>query len=638
MSTDSPPLKKRKIRQCTFRKEWRSQPEYESWLLPVDDDATAARCTICASTFTVKFDGVSAVKHHASTQKHKQKSLASKQSATVKKFFVPAISSAEDHVTAAELGTIFHGIKHNYSYLSMDCGSKLAPKVFSDSDIASRMRLGRTKMEHLVKDVLAPYAVECIVEKLRPAGRNLPFALSTDASNKGNRKLFPIAVRFYDVSGAGITDALIDFCEQADETSGGICELLATSLEKVGLSLERAVAYSADNASVNYGKHNSVFQKMQKDQPTLLKANCNCHVVHNTAKHAVKSLKFDVETLVLKVFKEFSSSSKCVEELKTFFEFCDQEYSKVLCHISVRWLSLFTALDRLIKNWTPIKSYFLSQGEEECEKIIWRFISNQADGLSESVTLPECYMHFMHSFLAMFHSAILTLEKSHLEPTELYAVMTKLRKQLINRRDDMFFGVKANLGLEILPGGQVAKLEFLNVYDRALAYLEKWFDFENSPFKMLAELDLRKGAPTTLVVINAGNLFGIDFQEEGDELYSELCLLKDALPGLLKCDEKSSSMWLKFLKAVKCPLLQNLMEHVYSIPCSNAFVERVFSVMGNLWTDERNQLSVPMVKAELCVRYNLVYSCEEFVKMARENKKLIRAAKSNSKYIFKFRE
>ncbi|KAG0414438.1 hypothetical protein HPB47_008382 [Ixodes persulcatus] len=208
------------------RPDWRSQPEYESWLLPVDDDATAARCTLCASTYTVKFDGVSTVKHHASTQKHKQKSLASKQSAALTKFFAPATSSAEDKVTAAELGTIFHGIKHNYSYLSMDCGSKLAPKVFPNSDVACRMRVGRTKMEHLVKDVLAPYA------KLRPASRNLPFALSTDASNKGNRKLFPIAVRFYDVNDAGITDALIDFCEQADDTSGGICELLATSLEK----------------------------------------------------------------------------------------------------------------------------------------------------------------------------------------------------------------------------------------------------------------------------------------------------------------------------------------------------------------------------------------------------------------------
>ncbi|EEC03574.1 hypothetical protein IscW_ISCW003255 [Ixodes scapularis] len=87
-------------------------------------------------------------------------------------------------------------------------------------------------MEHLVKDVLTPYAVECIVEKLRPAGRNLPFAPSKDASHKKIKKLFPIAVHFYNVNGAGITDALIDFCEQVDETSGGICELLATSVEK----------------------------------------------------------------------------------------------------------------------------------------------------------------------------------------------------------------------------------------------------------------------------------------------------------------------------------------------------------------------------------------------------------------------
>ncbi|KAH9383231.1 hypothetical protein HPB48_024300 [Haemaphysalis longicornis] len=160
------------------------------------------------------------------------------------------------------------------------------------------MRLGRTNLEHPVKDVLAPYAVECIVEKLRPAGRNLPFSLSRYASNKGNRKLFLVAVRFYDVNGAGITDALIDFCEQADETSNGISELLEKRLDKVGLSLERAVAYGADNASVN--------------------------------------------------------------------------------------------------------SYFRRKGEEECEKIIWIFIGNEEGALSECVTIPECYLHFVHSFLGMF--------------------------------------------------------------------------------------------------------------------------------------------------------------------------------------------------------------------------------------------
>lgn len=104
-----------------------------------------------------------------------QEELASKQPAVLTKFFAPATSSAEDNVTAAELGTVFYGIKHNYSYLSMDCGSKLASKVFPDSDVASRMRLGRSKMEHLVKDVLAPYAVECIAEKLYPAGVSCHF-------------------------------------------------------------------------------------------------------------------------------------------------------------------------------------------------------------------------------------------------------------------------------------------------------------------------------------------------------------------------------------------------------------------------------------------------------------------------------
>lgn len=93
------------------------------------------------------------------------------------------------------------------------------------------------KMEHLEKYVLAPYTVECIVGKHCPAGYNLPFTFSTDASNKGHRNLFPIAVSFYDVNGVAITDDLINCCEQADETSGGISELLATRLKKVGLSL-----------------------------------------------------------------------------------------------------------------------------------------------------------------------------------------------------------------------------------------------------------------------------------------------------------------------------------------------------------------------------------------------------------------
>jgi hypothetical protein len=35
------------------------------------------------------------------------------------------------------------------------------------------------------------------------------------------------------------------------------------------------------------------------------------------------------------------------------------------------------------------------------------------------------------------------------------------------------------------------------------------------------------------------------------------------------------------------------------IPVSNSSVEQVFSVMGSVWTDERNRLSTESVKSEV---------------------------------------
>lgn len=130
------------------------------------------------------------------------------------------------------------------------------------------------------------------------------FSVCTDASNKSKQKNLPTAVRFFNVNGGGIMDAPTDFREQLDETFRAIPEMLTNSFDTVGLSLEHVVAHGADNALANNGKHCSVFQKLQ-DQPRLLKANCNCHVLNNTTKHAVKFLTCDVDNLILKVFRDF---------------------------------------------------------------------------------------------------------------------------------------------------------------------------------------------------------------------------------------------------------------------------------------------------------------------------------------------
>ncbi|GFW30949.1 hypothetical protein TNCV_2940491 [Trichonephila clavipes] len=51
-------------------------------------------------------------------------------------------------------------------------------------------------------------------------------------------------------------------------------------------------------------------------------------------------------------------------------------------------------------------------------------------------------------------------------------------------------------------------------------------------------------------------------------------------------------MWCNFFQKEEAPNLLKIVQFVCSVPVSNAFVERIFSVMGNVWTDERNRVAV----------------------------------------------
>lgn len=158
---------------------------------------------------------------------------------------------------------------------------------------------------------------------------------------------------------------MLDFMENADESAAGIIDAIQQSLDKFALSLDQVTAYSADNASVNYGIHNSVFTNLKKRQKDLLQGNCHAHITHNTVKHAIDQLTVDVENVVLKIYGHFSMSAKRRESLKEFCHvFCDVEFREIPRHVSTRWLSLNPAISRLMQTWTALRSYFISLGEE----------------------------------------------------------------------------------------------------------------------------------------------------------------------------------------------------------------------------------------------------------------------------------
>jgi hypothetical protein len=63
------------------------------------------------------------------------------------------------------------------------------------------------------------------------------YSLSNDASNRGNKKLFPVAVRYWTPKN-GIEYKVLDFYDDPDETSAGIANQIKARLTENLLSLE----------------------------------------------------------------------------------------------------------------------------------------------------------------------------------------------------------------------------------------------------------------------------------------------------------------------------------------------------------------------------------------------------------------
>lgn len=260
-------------------------------------------------------------------------------------------------------------------------------------------------------------------------------------------------------------------------------------MRKYGLDIAYVSAYSADNASVNFGVHNSVFQKLKAENGGILKANCICHVIHNAGRNACKALSFDVENLVLKVYAEFSNSAKKNSKLKECFAYLDMEYEIILKHGITRWLSLLTALERLILAWPAVKSYFLELGEDSCNKVVWDFIKTQEneleDDLSGRLSFHECYIYFVHHYMMILNATLLKLQSNSLTSSEVHPIMEELVLKLTKRLQDNFFGSKVKSALRHLKASEQKKFmeEANRVYQRSLEYIMKYYNLETTPFK-----------------------------------------------------------------------------------------------------------------------------------------------------------
>lgn len=329
--------------------------------------------------------------------------------------YAPKNCKLDQLVAATEATLAYHTVYHHFSYLS----NHLLSKLFEDSKTASRIQCGRTKTQAIVDNVLAPHSLNIIhktMEHTRFVG------ISTDGSNHGALKVFPVVIQHFDKCN-GLQHKLIEVKSLKNETSDTICDLLVEALESLDLQ-NKCIAFGADNTNTNFGGINrrpgeNIFTKLnQYLEREIIGIGCGAHISNNSIHHAMDFLNVDVDSIMFKIYKHFSIYTVRVESLKEFCESVEVDFKVLLNHSKTRWLSLFPVIERVLKMYEPLKSYFLSL--EKPPVVLKNFFENP---------LSEALLFFVHSLAAVFHTntAKMEIEKgSLLETLKIVASMKKV--------------------------------------------------------------------------------------------------------------------------------------------------------------------------------------------------------------------
>lgn len=142
---------------------------------------------------------------------------------------------------------------------------------------------------------------------------HIPFCgVSTDGSNHGAVKLFPIIIQYFDWKQGGVQTKLIEVKDTPNETATTIANYLMETLEKNNLA-SKCVAFTGDNCKTNFGgirrdeRGNNVYANLKRlfQNKTLIGVGCPAHILNNCAHHGADTLDVDIENIIFKIYQYF---------------------------------------------------------------------------------------------------------------------------------------------------------------------------------------------------------------------------------------------------------------------------------------------------------------------------------------------
>ena len=378
----------------------------------------------------------------------------------------------------------------------------------------------------------------------------------------------------------------------------------------------------------NQGGKSNVFYHLRERKTCLIPVGYPAHILHNAAEKGAERLTTDIETIVLKIGSHFKSHTGRTNSLKQFCEQLNTNYSTLPTRTPTRWLTLDAVLEHMIELWEPLQVHFLSL--KRTPRILKTFFKSE---------MSLVIVTFLHSALQLFKKPILLLQKTNTIFPELAEITDSFRCKILQRQSSEFFGAFTADLLKTIDeeNANLLKSRFQEFYTIMLEYISKWYRLEKHPRCIkwtLLRVQMIEYEEVKELVKQVDPQMAIK-----DELFDEVSALNDLFKNIPHGEfykNEAETKWMKILDGNDSfPLLYKLVSIVFSLPVSNAFVERVFSLVLDQWIDERNKLREKTVKSLLQVQVNLNYSCYQMHGVISKNKQLMEKIVSGGKYCTK---
>ena len=622
MST--PPAKrKRQPYSQKYTEKWESDPLFQSWLTKSDKGPLYYHCKLCNSDGKA---GKSEIEKHAAGAKHMKIVESAKR--TVSVLDMPSVSGkrhAEKQVKEAEIRLAAVVSELNLPFSSAD---KLVPAIQAicpDSDVAKKLKCGKTKCAAIVKNVLGRKECDELLGHLRENCFSLMVDESTD---RGCVKHLALVVRV--ATQESIKDSFLTLVPLESASAESLYECVKSVFNGANIPYKQnIIGFAADGASVMMGARHSLSKLLKDDIPNLFIMKCVCHSFHLCASKACNKLPRWLEDMIRDVYNYFLSP-KQTAAFKDFQEFANVKPHKLLHPCQTRWLSLHSAVKRLLEQLPALQLFFTKAALEDrviaADTILQRlhdpfsklylefldFVLPFFNDLNKEMQSENPKIYALHTRVSAVLHTILEfyMKPSVLESTPLSAVRVKDPNNFV-KLEELYLGGRVTASLQKyqnLDRQQLDtfKLRCLDFYIEGASQILQRFNLSDSVFTNLKALDpqsvLMKTIPSVAPL--AAQFPNLLSENDLNEIDGEWRLLKNTELNV-EPDINVYKFWQKVGDLKKgddspmFPLLGNFMKKLLCLPHSSASVERVFSQVNLMKTKVRNSLNTESLNGML---------------------------------------